>query len=163
MLERTLGHGGLGLDVVVVGERIMVVKDRELVILVAAIGFADVVGLLVKGAGMGELRQGAGDVPASGGGVLLEACAVGTVGFEFGVQGEEADQGVDHDSEEGEYEADGEDVKDRPAGGTGNEEGNVDDQSGQGTKTEGDGQPEFGLNGDAEARSVGNFAARPWT
>lgn len=55
VLQRVLSHW-LGLDVVVVGEGVAGVEDGELVIFIAAIGFADVVSLLIEGAGLRELR-----------------------------------------------------------------------------------------------------------
>lgn len=138
MLEG-LGHVRLGFDVVFVAEGVVVVEDRELIVLVAAVGLADAVGLFVEGAALSELGERPRDVPAAGGGGLFEAGAVGAVGFEFGIEGEEADEGVNCYAEEGDDEADGKDVEDRAAGGVADEKGNVDDERRQGAETECDG------------------------
>lgn len=157
-----VGHGrGLGFDIVGIGEGIVrvVLEDRELVVLVAAVGLADVVRLFVKGAGLSELGQRARDVPATGGGGLLEASTVSTVASEFGIEGEEADERVDCDAEKGKYEGNGQDVENGATGGASNEECNVDDDGGKSSKPESEGQAEFRFDSDTEACGVGDFAA----
>ena len=70
---------------------------------------------------------------------------------------------MDCDAEEEDYQGDGKEMEDGAAGGASDEEGNVDDEGGEGAKTEGNGQAEFGFNGDAKACGVGDFAAGSWT